>query len=77
MDESQAPKDCPACATASARIIRIAPEVLVMSPDKRKTIETNEKTSMNPSFQTKTDAKTINNIAQDVVVIVTSPVVQN
>lgn len=50
LDESQAPKPCPSCATDSARIIRIAPEVLAMSPSKRKAIETNEKSRHEPVF---------------------------
>jgi len=50
MDESQQPKNCPKCAQACARIIRIAPEVLDMSPEKRKAHATNEKNQHEPTF---------------------------
>jgi len=53
MDESQQPKDCPECGQASARIIRIAPEVLAMSPAKRKAHATNEKNQHEPTYSTK------------------------
>lgn len=53
MDESQAPKDCPECGKSCARIILVAPEILDMSPDKRKAHETNEKAQHEPSYSTK------------------------
>ena len=53
MDESQEPKACPECSTMSPRIIRLAPEILDMSPSKRKAYETNERNSFEPSYSTK------------------------
>lgn len=53
LSESDKPQSCPTCASMSARIIRIAPEVLAMSPEKRKAIETNEKSQHEPVFSNK------------------------
>ncbi len=53
MDESQLPKDCPTCGTTSARIIRLAPDVLAMSPEMRKANETNERSQNEPVYSTK------------------------
>ena len=53
MDESQEPKKCPECDKASARIIRIAPEVLAMSPETRKAHAKNEKSQHEPTFSSK------------------------
>lgn len=53
MDESQAPKPCPHCGAQSARIIRLAPEILDMSPIARKAEQTNERSSNEPVFSNK------------------------
>lgn len=53
MDESQEPKACPDCSEVSPRIIRIAPEILDMSPAKRKAEETNERSMHEPAYSTK------------------------
>ena len=53
MEESQMPKDCTECGKPSARIIRIAPEILTMSPAKRKAHETNERNQHEPTSSTK------------------------
>lgn len=52
MEESQAPHECPSCGALCARIIRIAPEVLAMSPEKRKAMATNEKSQHEPVYST-------------------------
>ncbi len=53
MDESQEPQSCPKCFQASPRIIRLAPEILDMSPAKRKAEETNERSMHEPAYSTK------------------------
>ena len=53
MDESQKPKACSECGQLSARIIRIAPEILTMSPAKRNAHSTNEKSQHEPISSTK------------------------
>lgn len=51
-DEAHKPQSCPTCQTLSPRIIRLPPEVLAMSPEKRKAFETNEKAQNEPVFST-------------------------
>ncbi len=53
MAESDKPANCPTCGSASARIIRIAPEILDMSPQKRHAEETNERNQHEPAYSTK------------------------
>ena len=53
MDESQAPKPCTECGSLSPRIIRLAPEILTMSPAKRKAHETNERNQHEPTISSK------------------------
>ena len=51
-EQSNLPQACPTCKKMSARIIRIAPEILDMSPVKRKSHERNEKAQHEPEFST-------------------------
>lgn len=50
MEDYQKPCACPTCGLLSPRIIRIAPEILAMSPVKRKAETTNERSSNEPVF---------------------------
>ncbi|MGH1485181.1 MAG: FmdB family zinc ribbon protein [Cellvibrionaceae bacterium] len=53
MDESDKPSHCTTCGGISPRIIRIAPEILDMSPSARKAAATNERSQHEPTFSTK------------------------
>ncbi|MFT7561089.1 MAG: putative FmdB family regulatory protein [Flavobacteriales bacterium] len=50
MQESDKPCACPICSKLSPRIIRIAPTILDMAPEKRRAHETNEKSQHEPVF---------------------------
>lgn len=52
MEQSQLPAPCPQCSELSARVIMLPPEVLAMSPEKRKAMATNEKSRHEPEFST-------------------------
>lgn len=51
-DEAHKPQACPKCAKLSARIIRLAPEILDMSPARRAAFETNEMAQNEPIVST-------------------------
>jgi putative FmdB family regulatory protein len=53
IDDAANPALCPSCGIASARIIRIAPTILAMSPAARKAAATNERSQHEPVFSTK------------------------
>ena len=53
MEESGNPSLCPTCGLMSPRIIMVAPEILDMSPEKRKAEATNEKAQHEPVFSNK------------------------
>ena len=53
LEDYDKPCACPTCGALAPRIIRIAPEILDMAPEKRKAHETNERSSHEPEFSTK------------------------
>ena len=53
MDDYDKPGSCPQCGELSPRVIMIAPEILAMSPAKRKAHETNERAQHEPAYSTK------------------------
>lgn len=52
INEHDKPQTCPTCGSLSARIILIAPDILVMPATKRKAHATNEKSSHAPLHST-------------------------
>jgi putative FmdB family regulatory protein len=53
MEDSDKPMHCTTCGKLSPRIILIAPEILDMSPMKRKAAETNERNQHEPTVSSK------------------------
>lgn len=52
ISDSDKPCACPICGALSARIIRLAPEILNMAPEKKYAYEVNEKNQHEPSLST-------------------------
>lgn len=52
MAEHDQPKPCPQCATQSARVIVLPPEIAQMIKEKRDAMERNEKAKEAPDFMT-------------------------
>jgi putative FmdB family regulatory protein len=50
LDNSAQPCACPVCGALSARVICISPDILDMSPARRKAMATNEKAQHEPEF---------------------------
>jgi len=50
LEDAEKPCLCPTCGLISPRIIMVAPEILDMSPEKRKAAATNEKAQHEPVF---------------------------
>lgn len=52
LSESDKPCACPECGLPSARIIRLAPEIFKMAPEKKHAHETNERNQHEPTHST-------------------------
>jgi len=52
LENSAKPAPCPECGSLAGRVIMIAPELLDMDSEKRKSMERNEKASHAPEFST-------------------------
>lgn len=53
MDDSDKPGVCPQCGVHAPRVIMVAPDILDMSPEKRKASALNERNQHEPAHSTK------------------------
>jgi len=52
LDDSSKPVACPTCATFSARVVLLAPELFKMDKDKKRAHELNERNQHEPTYST-------------------------